>query len=324
MEIFSRNVNTMLVEACWYLRDNGIREDSRNGPVVTSPTPVTLVTFAPWERVLLWPERDANPFFHLMEALWMMAGRNDVEFPTRFNSKFEQFSDDGVTFHGAYGHRWRNHFNVDQIKSVIRELRSAPTSRRAVIAMWDPRVDSEQYSLDLPCNTHIYFRIVHGKLQMTVCNRSNDLIWGACGSNAVHFSILQEYIAAAIGKPMGRMIQFTNNLHIYENIPKREIYNAPMLHQIYPEPMGVDLVSPSGWGVISWDENLEAFLKDPLGEMPYPEEVFFSKVAQPMYLAWDLWKAGEKLAAIAQCTFIEDQAWAQACREWMERRYDGR
>jgi hypothetical protein len=324
MEIFSRNVNSMLVEACWYLRDNGVREDSRNGPVLTSPTPVTLVTFAPWERVLLWPERDANPFFHLMEALWMMAGRNDVEFPTRFNSKFGQFSDDGVTLHGAYGHRWRNHFDGDQIEWVVHTLRIDPTSRRAVIGMWDPQIDMEPRSRDLPCNTHIYFRVINGKLQMTVCNRSNDLIWGACGSNPVHFSILQEYVAASVGVKMGRMIQFTNNLHIYDSVPNRQIYENPVQHQIYPEPMGVDLIAAGNWNTDKWNRNLESFMEDPLGTMPHPEEVFFAKVAQPMYLAWSLRKDGEHEAALAQCEWIEDQAWAQACREWMQRRYDRR
>ena len=33
------------------------------------------------------------------------------------------------------------------------------------------------------------------KLCMTVCNRSNDMLWGAYGANVVHMSMLQEFVA---------------------------------------------------------------------------------------------------------------------------------
>jgi hypothetical protein len=40
---------------------------------------------------------------------------------------------------------------------------------------------------------------------MTVTNRSNDLCWGMLGANYVHFTILQEYLAARLGV-VGRQI----------------------------------------------------------------------------------------------------------------------
>jgi hypothetical protein len=46
--------------------------------VLVSQTPVVTCYSAPTQRVLFSPMRDANPFFHLMEALWMLAGRDDV------------------------------------------------------------------------------------------------------------------------------------------------------------------------------------------------------------------------------------------------------
>ena len=46
-------------------------------------------------------------------------------------------------------------------------------------------------------------KIKNGRLQMTVHCRSNDIIWGTYGANAVHFSILQEYVAARIGVDLG-------------------------------------------------------------------------------------------------------------------------
>ena len=53
---------------------------------------------------------------------------------------------------------------------------------------------------------------------MVVFNRSNDIVWGAYGANAVQFSMLQEYIAAHIGVPVGWYEQVSTNFHAYENV----------------------------------------------------------------------------------------------------------
>src|SRR5258708_2083148 len=82
--------------------------------------------------------RDANPFFHVMETLWMLAGRNDLPWLVRFNKRFASYSDDGgATQPGAYGYRWRNYFGHDQLMDIILELKQNPDSRRVVLAMWD-------------------------------------------------------------------------------------------------------------------------------------------------------------------------------------------
>ena len=33
----------------------------------------------PTKELLFDPDRDANPFFHFMEGLWMLAGFNDLK-----------------------------------------------------------------------------------------------------------------------------------------------------------------------------------------------------------------------------------------------------
>ena len=88
--INARNVNDALAAGLRYLWAEGIPETSRNGPVLVAPTPVTTVYSHPTERVLLSPTRDANPFFHLMESLWMLAGKNDIALPVQFNKRFGQ------------------------------------------------------------------------------------------------------------------------------------------------------------------------------------------------------------------------------------------
>ncbi len=211
-----RNVHCALPEMMYQLQRKGIRRDSRNGPVLRLPEPCTIKYERPQERVVFWPERAANPFFHLLESLWMLAGRRDVEYPASIVSSMRDFSDGGATFHGAYGYRWRVHFNVDQVLKIAEALKVNPDDRRQVLTMWDPMVDLGADSKDLPCNTHAYLsRDQDGRLDLMVCNRSNDAVWGALGANAVHFSVLQEVMAGLISCPIGRYWQVSNNMHLY-------------------------------------------------------------------------------------------------------------
>src|ERR1035437_892492 len=121
-----RNVNDALAAGLQYLIAEGLPEKSRNGPVLVAPGPVTTVYLKPLERVLYSATRDANPLFHLMESIWMIAGRNEIDFPCQFNKGYGQYSDDGKTMWDAYGWRWRNFFGYDQLIPIVEELRANP------------------------------------------------------------------------------------------------------------------------------------------------------------------------------------------------------
>jgi len=265
------------------------------------------------------PNRDgADP----CSAGQYLGGRNDLAWPRFFNERFRDYSNDGQTLPGAYGHRWRAHFErpteqrskpLDQFGPLIALLKRDPETRRAVLTMWDPNVDFNDGSLDLPCNSHIYFDCRQGQLNMTVCCRSNDAVWGAYGANAVHFSMLQEYIAAAVGLPMGTYVQFSNNLHVYTDVydPTDVALQTPdnrYAHGITPMRMVVD---PR-----QWLEELEWFLTDPLGDT-YFCEPFFDMVAAPMYAAWSDHKRGA--SGMASALAIGAADWRVACCEWLQR-----
>jgi thymidylate synthase len=233
-----------------------VERESRYGPVLQIPEPVIITYTHPREKVLTCPGRDANPFFHLYEAIWMLAGRRDVAPLAYYNSRMPEFSDDGHSFHGAYGYRWRHWFGYDQLGGIVNELTKDPDSRRCVLQMWDATVEpphastewSDPYMAsengkDVPCNTQAYFllrkspdydlaygtyhpQVLSGDvkpgarmgcmyLDMTVCNRSNDIIWGMLGANAVHFAFLQEWMAARLGVEVGHYHQISNNAHVY-------------------------------------------------------------------------------------------------------------
>lgn len=355
----ARSVSEALSQGLHILRVQGIPKPSRVGDVLVSPRPVMTEYSQPLNRVLLSPMRDANPFFHVMESLWMLAGRNDLPWLVRFNSRFASYSDDGgQTQPGAYGYRWRNYFGHDQLQDIILELKANPDTRRCVLAMWDggsratwttQRPDFEQPgdfyaavggSADVPCNTHAYFDTIDGRLNMTVCCRSNDIIWGAYGANAVHFSFLLEYMSAMCGIPMGVYRQFSNNFHIYTNIvPRDELMvlarNVESTDPyLTPQSMGGSLKtftvpSPRRVPLVSdgdiWESELAEFSawdgSGPLGIEDRFTEPFFKGVAAPMYRAYiDGFKQKNYELALDYASSIKDDAWRRACVDWLTRR----
>lgn len=327
-----RNAQQALPTVLAALFEEGRPRNSRNGPVLVFDGPVCIEYERPLERVIFHPRRDANPFLHFFEALWMLAGRNDLAFVSQFLKNMKNYSDDGRTLHGGYGPRWRSHWEGrDQISIAIQMLRENPDSRRVVVAMWDPRCDLYRVSKDLPCNTHIYFSVrdpaPEGELDMTVCNRSNDLVWGALGANVVHMSMLQEYVAACLRRPVGRYWQFANNLHGYLSTaePLRSSV-GPMRTEDGETPNDpyIGALSPRGMfdpdtEKRTWDRDLALFMEAGVESYGY-EDTFFSRVAKPLlagHLAYRKKDWGAAQQAIAQCAAAD---WRRAAREWVERR----
>ena len=321
-----RNVSEALFIAKQAIEEEGRLVQTRNGPAYEFPCPVATTYTHPTERVLFYKERDANPFFHFMESLWMLAGRNDVDWIMQFNGRMNTYSDDGVTFHGAYGYRWRTWFNKDQLEIAQHRLLTYENDRRTVVTMWDPAYDLNMSNdgKDYPCNTQIFFSVRNETLDMTVVNRSNDMIWGAYGANAVHMSFLQEYMAQMIGVGVGQYTQFSNNLHAYVDTLQK-------LEGMQPQYNAYELIEPSYVPYTPpalvtnpkvFDKELAMFMEggweDPT-DHEYENE-YLSHTAVPMYKAWELWKEGDKETACLLSMTIGDKAWQKACYEWFTRR----
>jgi thymidylate synthase len=308
------DVNLAYYELQYTKKHHVRREETRNGPALVFQTPVCVTHVMPYRRVLFDPIRDANPFFHYMEAIWMLAGSENVDFPSKFAKQIRQYSDDGVRLYGAYGHRWRHAFDVDQIDEVIEKFKKDPFTRRAVISMYDPIYDTNYSGKDLPCNTHIYFRNMYGRLDMTVCNRSNDLVWGMLGANMVHFSVLMEYIAEALNMTMGAYHQFTNNLHVYDGWQDRYYHEVD---PFYKEQGALPRI-PFGPDSLDWSEAAE-FVEYGEVDMNLKSPIL-QQNAFPMLQAWNAHKEGDDPLARHYAEKIYDGDWSKACIEWLDRR----
>lgn len=315
MELKARNVNHAFTHAWWLLKTSGVTEKSRAGEVVVLPEPLLTTYERPWERVLFDPYRDANPVFHLVEAIWMLAGRNDVKSLLEYNANYDKFAEPNGAVHGAYGFRWREHFDIDQIKGVVNYLAEHPQGRRAVIGMWDPNaLDMNEELKDTPCNTHIYFDLRNERLNMTVCCRSNDMVWGAYGANVVHFSMLQELIAQTLDVPMGVYRQFSNNFHVYKSNLVAQKYlegcfdNYDLYDVVLPVPM------------LKHTESIDDFLGDcnRFFDGGLMQTRFMRYMAEPLAQAYRARKAGVPWRYLfEQCLACD---WTRAFEEWVERR----
>jgi thymidylate synthase len=353
MLIECRNVNDGFYRGMDLLAELGVEEASRYGDVLVMLSPVMVRFAEPRERVLFEPVRDANPFFHFMEGLWMLNGQRDVATLKRYNSRIDQFSDDKQTLHGAYGWRWRNHFctdadeSYDQLTAVIDELKKNPLSRRVVLQMWDPVADLCRDGVDLPCNVCVMFRTradTTGEerkrlLDMTVCNRSNDIVWGLFGANAVHMSMLHEVVAACAGLQVGVYTQFTNNFHGYDATfkPLHERLNYDKTINPYiPYKSGRWQSQPGApvqpYSMVvdprTWFNDLHTFMHNlPGGFRTMYANPFFYEVAEPVHNAWMLWKRddvdrGKRITDAVQHLQVHCRAqdWRMACVEWLQRR----
>ncbi len=355
--IRDRNVNGLMVSGLEHLAHHGVRQQSRNGPVIVAPWPVTSVYERPTERVLFDERRDANPFFHLFECLWMLSGSNGARALDRYVADFSaRYSDDGV-IHGAYGHRWRHALGFDQLDAVVRRLRADPDDRQCVLQMWDASQSYEDAQQtyaggndllgdwkDRPCNTHVYLRVQKYRqpkidadtpqtvedgqlvLDLTVCCRSNDIVWGAYGANAVHFSFLQEYLAGRVGVGVGVMYQVSNNYHGYVETLDR-IGDPSLLPGTDPYEDGLVVPVPIGTNFEAWDDDLRNFMEWHVGGARNQHgleneftNTWFRDVAVPMCCANSFRRDGDIDRALVTANKIAASDWQTAAVNWLCRR----
>lgn len=344
----ARNVHEALPKAMWMMSREGVPRESRNGPVLVHPDPVTTVYVAPKERVLFWPQREANPAFHLYESLWMLAGRNDLAPLVRYVKTFGQFSDDGVTLYGAYGYRWRMAMDDDQLAVIARRLRENPDDRRCVLQIWMGQYDLDRDTKDLPCNLTVTFQVnVFCALDMTVFNRSNDIVLGAYGANAVHFSVLHEYMAIWIGIPVGVYRQVSCNWHAYQNemyekvkdlaryaegagyAQPSPIPNPYRTADVYPLPLVSPITAETPADTIQrFDKQVSELLMHAETGFVLPrvfaEEDPWMEVAYAVLRAHHIWRTSSvdrfkhAFASLARADQKAD--WIVAMRQWLERR----
>lgn len=226
METFAGNgVNGVYADAIHAIMAEGTEVPSRNGATMELH-PAAFEIHHPWKRLVTAYGRPVNVAFSLAEVLWIFAGRSDVRMLKHYNSRISDYSDDGDVFNAPYGGRLRHQFGIDQIEMVIEILKSDKDSRQASLVISHPVYDrgfdkdangefTKHESKDRACNVYCHLMVRNGKLDWLQIVRSNDAMWGT-PYNWMQFTMLQEYIATAVGIPMGKYVHVADSLHIYD------------------------------------------------------------------------------------------------------------
>lgn len=215
------NTDSLWLEAAGWFAPGGEadQQESRFG-ATAEVLHVGLCLTDPRQRWAASRSPAMNPAFALAEVIWIMCGRNDSAMLNYFNPQLKNYAGDGSTYHGAYGHRLRKHFGIDQLDRAYWTLKGNSASRQVALQIWDssadlPETDGLPRSKDIPCNVCSLLKVRNGRLEWTQIMRSNDIILGL-PHNIVQFTSLQEIMAGWLELEAGCYHHFADSLHLYD------------------------------------------------------------------------------------------------------------
>jgi thymidylate synthase len=195
----------------------------------------------------------------VVEMLWFLSGKTDIEILRRHGCKFwDAWADEEGKVPSAYGNFWRS-FPVpsmeyqgdgnDQIRWAVEELKRNPMSRRVVVSAWAP--GNAQTSKLPPCHCMFVFNVQNDdrgqkRLCLHLTQRSCDVALGV-PYNIASYALLLHIVARLTGLTVGTFSHTLVDAHIYTKKPDgsmseydhvpgleeqiaREILPSPSLH----------------------------------------------------------------------------------------------
>lgn len=160
-------------------------------------------------------EGKGKVFSALGELLWYLSGDTRLDFIDYYvPGRFQKESDDQIRVRSGYGERLFSLRGINQLQNVIRVLQEKPTSRHAVIQLFDA-TDLERDYASIPCTCSLQFLARDGCLHLFVSMRSNDAYIGL-PHDVFAFTMLQELVARSLGFELGEYKHCAGSLHLYE------------------------------------------------------------------------------------------------------------
>jgi thymidylate synthase len=206
-----RNAN----EAYEYIHDRILQEGIAFGDTKALFNVGFYIT-NPKDRKIINKERKWSEEYAEAEWQWYLSGDPSVETLGDIYGKvpeiWKRMADEAGNVNSNYGYQWER---TSQLDIIIDMLKTKPDTRQAAISIYDAKEISD-YSRDTPCTYAVQFTIVHGRLDMCVTMRSNDLWYGFC-NDQYQFSKLQEMVSKRLDIETGVYYHFSHNMHLYND-----------------------------------------------------------------------------------------------------------
>ena len=206
-----RNAN----EAYEYIHDKILQEGIKFGDTKALFNVGFYIT-DPKDRKIINRERKWSEEYAEAEWQWYLSGDQCVDRLGKIYGKvpeiWKTMADYNGNVNSNYGYQWERNGQLDRI---IQMLQDNPDNRQCAISIYDGK-EIDDYSHDTPCTYAVQFTIVHGRLDMCVTMRSNDLWYGFC-NDQYQFSKLQEMVSKRLGIETGVYYHFAHNMHLYND-----------------------------------------------------------------------------------------------------------
>ena len=161
-------------------------------------------------------ERNWKEDYAEAEWQWYLSGDNHIKTLGDIYGKvpaiWKRMADDKGYVNSNYGWQWQRQ---NQLNHVVSLLKYNPDTRQAAISIYDCK-EYKEYKNDTPCTYAVQFTILHGRLDMCVTMRSNDLWFGFCNDQYC-FSKLQKMISNRLNIEPGVYYHFAHNMHLYND-----------------------------------------------------------------------------------------------------------
>jgi len=146
----------------------------------------------------------------IMKRLQILNGTADIKALCFYDSSLKNKIDPLTgLYDGAYGPRIKSQMNY-----VYRLLKQSPTSRRAVISIYNQKDQNKNLTFDVPSTISLQFLLRKQKLHLICYMRSNDF-WNGLPFDIGIFAFLQEVMTSWLRVKLGTYTHFVGSAHIY-------------------------------------------------------------------------------------------------------------
>ena len=156
----------------------------------------------------------------IYELLWFLSGDSNIQFLKEHKVRiWDEWADKDGELGPIYGVQWRSWpspdgYLIDQISTVVRQLRETPDSRRIIVSAWNV-ADLDKMALP-PCHCFFQFWVADGKLSCQLYQRSCDIFLGV-PFNIASYALLTHMLAQQTDLAVGDFIWTGGDCHLYTN-----------------------------------------------------------------------------------------------------------